>query len=340
MTHTDTGAEGPAVAAEESRPEGSDLPLLVLGVLCASTSGPLVAATAAPALAIAFWRNAMAAVVVWPTAVALHRRDLTRATRRGMTLGLGAGVLLAAHFGTFVPSLHHTSVASAAALVCTQSVWAALFSRLLGDRMPVLAWVGIGVALSGVVVVTGVDLSLSGDDALGDLLALLGGMFGGAYIVTGSRGRRHLSTTLYTGVCYTTCALLLGLVCLVGAQPLHGYAVRDWLLIVALTVMAQLLGHSVFNHVLRTTSPTTVSLATLFTVPLAAVIAALLVNQTPPLAAIPALGLLLAGVALVIWARGGVRRPRSAWPPRRSARRRRHRPGTDGRSPRGRRDRG
>jgi hypothetical protein len=40
-----------------------------------------------------------------------------------------------------------------------------------------------------------------------------------------------------------------------------------------------------------------------FTVPLAAVIAAAALGQTPPAAAVPALGLLLAGTALVITAR-------------------------------------
>jgi hypothetical protein len=45
-----------------------------------------------------------------------------------------------------------------------------------------------------------------------------------------------------------------------------------------------------------------VSLATLFTVPLAAVVAAVALGQTPPVAAVPALAVILAGTALVITA--------------------------------------
>jgi drug/metabolite transporter (DMT)-like permease len=293
--------------AGSAQVDKADLPLLAFGVLCVSTSGPLIALTAAPALAIAFWRNGLAAAVLLPVALVRHRRDLLRTPRRRLALALLAGTLLAAHFGTYVPSLHHTTVASAAALVCSQSVWAALFARILGERLPTIAWVGIALALGGVLSVTGVDFALSADAVFGDVLALLGGMFGGAYMVTGGQVRRHLSTTLYTALCYTWCALLLLAVCLVGDQRLAGYALRDWALIAALTVLAQLLGHSVFNHVLRATSPTVVSLATLFSVPLAAVLAALLVDQTPPLAAVPALGLLVAGIGLVIWSRD--RRP-------------------------------
>lgn len=147
------------------------------------------------------------------------------------------------------------------------------------------------------------DVSLSARALGGDLLALLGGLFGGAYIVLGGQVRRQLSTTSYTAVCYSTCALVLLVVCLVGGQSLGGYAPVDWVRIAALTVLAQLLGHSLFNLVLRSVGPVLVSLAELFTVPLAAVLAAALLGQTPPLAAIPALALLLFGTGLVISAR-------------------------------------
>ena len=178
-------------------------------------------------------------------------------------------------------------MASAAALICSQAVWAAIFGRLLGERLPRRAWAGTALALLGVLSVTGVDVSLSGEALTGDLLAMLGGVFGGAYIVAGGQVRRHLSTSTYTSICYAACALLLLAACLLGGQALGGYAADDWARILALTVLAQLLGHTIFNLVLRSTSPTVVSLITLFTVPVAAVIAALALGQTPPLGRAP-----------------------------------------------------
>jgi drug/metabolite transporter (DMT)-like permease len=293
-----------APGAESTATLKSDLPLLTLGVLCASTSGPIIAAITAPALAIAFWRNGLGTVFVLPFALARRDGELARLSRRTLGLALFAGVVLAAHFAAYVPSLSYTTVASATALVCSQSVWAAVFSHILGERLPPAAWAGIGIALAGVLCVTGVDVSLDPRALFGDVLALLGGILGGAYIVTGSRVRRHLSTSTYTALCYGMSALLLFAVCLVTGQQLVGFSLRDWILIGALTVLAQMLGHTIFNHVLRSTSPTVVSLAILFTVPLATVIAAVLVGQTPSPAAIPALALLVAGIGLVIWSRG------------------------------------
>jgi len=298
------------VDAIVTQPPRQDLALLAIGVLGASSAAPLIAATAAPALAIAFWRTGLSSLALLPYAALRSRGELRGAPARVVALALLAGAFLATHFGTFVPSLRYTSVASAAALVCSQAVWAAVFGRLLGERLPGRAWAGTAIALAGVLVVTGVDVSLSARALAGDALALLGGVFGGAYIVAGGRVRRGLSTTAYTALCYSTCAVLLLAVCLVGDQALGGYAAADWARIVALTVLAQLIGHSLFNHVLRSTGATVVSLATLFTVPLSAIIAAIALAQTPPAAAIPALGLVLAGTALVITA--GERAPAPA----------------------------
>jgi drug/metabolite transporter (DMT)-like permease len=62
----------------------------------------------------------------------------------------------------------------------------------------------------------------------------------------------------------------------------------------------------VFNMVLRSTSPTVVSLALLLEIPGAALIAAVALGQTPPLAALPAALLLLVGLGIVVSSGGDV----------------------------------
>jgi len=279
-----------------------DLLLIAVAVLAVGTSGPLIAAAAAvPALAIAFWRNAMASAVLLPWTLLRRRDELRRLDRREWWLALVAGGWLALHFGTWVPAITYTSVASATALVATQPVWTAIIGRARGEVVTRQVWIGIGVALVGALLLTGADLRVSGEALLGDVLALLGGVFAAAYMTTGSTVRRSVSTTTYTSLCYSTTAVLLLVACLVGGQDLGGYDGEDWLKLVALTVGAQLLGHSLFNVVLKTTSPTLVSMSILFEIPGAAVIAAVfLPGQTVPLLALPAGALLLLGLAIVI----------------------------------------
>jgi len=284
-----------------SRPPTRDAGLLVIALMAVSTSGPLIAATAVPALAIAFWRNAMAGGLLAPVVLLRRRQELRGLDRRERGLALLAGVLLALHFATWIPALRYTSVASATALVATQPVWSALISRARGELVGRQVWSGIAVAVAGALLLTGADVQVSGRALFGDALAVVGGIFAAGYMTAGSEVRRSVSTTTYTALCYTSTAVLLLGVCLVGQQDLTGYQDIDWVKLVALTAGAQLLGHSLFNVVLKTTSPTVVSLSILFEIPGAAVIAALFVKgQDVPLLAIPAAALLVTGLALVI----------------------------------------
>lgn len=283
------------------RPSVADIAQIVVAVAAVSTAAPLIRAAAAPALSVALWRNAFGAGAVVPFAVAGARRRVPVAGRE-RRLSVAAGVLLAAHFATWIPSLSFTSIASSVALVATQPVWAGVLARCRGDDVPRLAWVGICLAVGGTVVLTGVDVAVSGRALVGDGLALLGGALAAAYVTVGAEVRRTVTTARYTALCYSTAAVVLLVVCLVGRAPVIGFPARTWLYFVALAAGPQLLGHSVFNRVLRTTSPTVVSVAVLFEVVGATLIARLAFGETPPVGVLPAAGLIVVGVAVVILA--------------------------------------
>ncbi|MEV4616006.1 DMT family transporter [Kitasatospora sp. NPDC049258] len=282
-----------------------DLVLLAVSVGGISLSAPLISATAAPALAIAFWRNVMSVGVLGPYALLRHRAELRGIGRRPLLLATAAGALLALHFGLWMPSLRMTSVASATALVTTTPLWTILLMRLLGHRPPRLVWLGTCVAFLGVLVLTGVDLSLSPRALLGDALALGAGLAAAGYMLLGAEVRRTVSTTAYTLICYATTAVVLLGTCLLAGTALSGWPAGVWWQIALLMVTAQLLGHSLSNRVVRTLGPSVTSTAILLETPGAALIAAFWLGQWPPVAAYPAVALILVGLVLV--ARGGRR---------------------------------
>jgi drug/metabolite transporter (DMT)-like permease len=296
-------AERPASrsGAMLARPPTIDLVLLAVAVLAVSTSAPLIREAALPAIAVAFWRTAAGAAVLAPALTGRHQRarlaDLSRSDRR---ISMFAGVLLAAHFATWIPSLSFTSVASAVALVATQPVWAALIARLRGERVPRAVWVGIALALGGTIALAGVDVSISTRALFGDGLALSGGALAAAYVTAGADARQNVTTTIYAVICYATAAVVLLVGCIAGGQALGGYPLRAWLCIAGIVVGPQLLGHTVVNRVLRTTSPTVVSVSILFEVVGAAALAAWWFGERPPAGAVPAAVLILAGVVVVI----------------------------------------
>jgi drug/metabolite transporter (DMT)-like permease len=273
---------------------------IVVAVVAVSSSAPLIAYAAAPALAIAFWRNALAVGVLVPTAAATRRDELRGLDRSGLLLCGLAGVALAVHFGTWVPSAKLTTAAAATAMVSTQPIWAALIA--VARRVPVAGstWVGIAVAVLGTALATGADVTVSGRAVVGDLLAIAGGIAGAVYTTLGAQARARTSTTTYTTICYSVCAVLLGAVCLAFRVPIHGFDLRTWLAIGAMTVGPQLLGHSLINYALHRASATTMTVLLLIEVPGAALLAWVWLGQAPRPASLPGIALLLAGVLVVV----------------------------------------
>ncbi|HEY7273010.1 MAG TPA: DMT family transporter [Actinoplanes sp.] len=273
---------------------------LTVAVLAVSSSAPLIAFAAAPALAVAFWRNALATVALTPITAGPRRGELRNTGRRDLWFCVAAGVALAAHFGTWMPSVQLGSVATATALVATQPVWQGLIAAWQGRRPSAATWAGIALAVAGAVWATGADVRISGQAVLADVLALLGGMAAAVYTALGERARTRLSTTTYTWICYGVCAVVLLIVCLAFRAELFGYPASTWAAIIAIAAGAQLLGHSMFNYALHRTSATTVSVLILLETPGAALLAWAWLGQTPRPAALPGIALLLAGVAVVV----------------------------------------
>ena len=287
-----------------ARPSALDLGLILVGIAGISTSAVFIRKAAAPSFAVAFWRNAMASAVLVPLTFvrASRRRELRAASPRSVRLSVLSGLLLGAHFAAWIPSLSFTSIASSTALVATQPIWAAVMARAAGHHIPRRAAMGILVAVSGAFVVTGGDLHVSGRAFGGDVLAMLGAITAAAYVTVAARARETLSTGVHTALCFSAAAFSLLALALASRTPLVGFGGSTWEWIVALTVGAQLLGHAVFNIVLKTTSATVVSVSILFEIVGASLLAWAWFHERPPVRFVPAA--LLVGVGAIIVVRG------------------------------------
>ncbi|MDK3258083.1 DMT family transporter [Blastococcus capsensis] len=292
--------DGAGAAWAPHRPGGRDVGLLSLAVIGVSLSAPLTTMVAAPMLALAFWRNAAGAAALLPVLLARERSTLTGLRWRDLRSSAVAGLFLAAHFAAWLPSLSMTTVAVSTALVTTTPIWTALAARISGVHLPAAVWWGLVLAVVGVALIVGVDVAVSREALAGDVLALLGAICAGGYVLAGARARQRLATSAYAVVAYSVCALAIAVSAVLVDAPLAGFQARDWWLIAAITVSAQLFGHTLLNLVLSSVGPTVVSLAVLLEVPGALVFALVLLGEVPPLLALPGVVLVVAGVALVV----------------------------------------
>ena len=84
------------------------------------------------------------------------------------------------------------------------------------------------------------------------------------------------------------------------SSPLTGFTLNEWILLGALIIGAQLLGHTLFNLSLKRVSPVVVSLIVFFEVPISAVIALIWLGQQPPAGTIPGIIGLIFGCTLFV----------------------------------------
>jgi drug/metabolite transporter (DMT)-like permease len=277
--------------------------LLILGVAAVSTSAPLIRLADAPPLAVAFYRNAFGAVALLPVVI-LRRRDELRSLGRGEVGPLVlAGALLAVHFAAWIPSVTLTTVAASTVLVTTQPIWAAAGERLLtGERVRPRAVTGIGLALAGAALISGFDFVASAEAFAGDILALLGAITAAGYLLTGRRLRQRLSLPTYAALVYGVCSVLLLAAVVATGTPLLGFEPRAWLLFVLMAAGPQILGHTVFNYLLRDVDATVVAVAIMGEPVGASLLALGLFGEVPPASALAGGALVLAGIYVAVTA--------------------------------------
>lgn len=282
-------------------------PRLALGIAIASVSTASVfiryAQADAPSLAIAAYRLGLAALILLPLAGLRHGREFRGLEAGDWLWALASGIFLAVHFATWITSLEYTTVASSVVLVSTSPLWVALAARLfLKEPLPPRLLAGLALAMAGSIVISFAEArsGISSRPLLGNALALSGALAVSGYWLIGRRLRRRISLIPYVTMVYGFAALALLAGTLLLRQPLSGFksSTYGWLLLLAL--VPQLLGHSSFNWALKHLPAAYVAVATLGEPVGAALLAYLLLGETPQLLKIIAAGVILAGIYLAL----------------------------------------
>ena len=282
-------------------------PRFALGIAISAVSTASVfiryAQADAPSLTIAAYRLGLAALILLPLGWLRHRRELLKLKGPDWLWALASGVFLAAHFATWITSLEYTTVASSVVLVSTSPLWVALAARLflkepLGPRL--LA--GLSLALTGSIVISFAEArsGISSRPLLGNALALSGALAVSGYWLIGRRLRRRISLIPYVTMVYGFAALTLLAAALLLRQPLGGFKASTYVWLLLLALVPQLLGHSSFNWALKHLPAAYVAVATLGEPVGAALLAYLLLGETPQLLKIVAAGVILAGIYLAL----------------------------------------
>lgn len=240
--------------------------LVLLSAICIVSFAAIFIKLAeeASALMIATYRLTLATVLLAPLVLLQSRRELLSLSKREWLLSLLSGVFLSLHFFTWVSSLKYTSVASSVVLVTTNPIFVGLGSYfILKEKLHVTLIAGIGLSVTGGILIGYGDFKAGTDVLFGDLLALTGAVMASGYLLIGRRVRQKLALLPYIFIVYGMAALILLGLSLLTHQKFLGYSGGTYLWLVLLALGPQLIGHTSFNWALKYVSASTVAVAIL-----------------------------------------------------------------------------
>ena len=290
--------------------------VIALAIVATSSAAILIRYALAenmPPLLIAGSRLAIATLALTPLALRNHRQRIAALSRREWALILLSGMCLAAHFTAWVSSLQYTTVLVSVVIVSTGPIWVAIMEvAFLRIRLSALVVAGLLVALAGGALIgipAGDSAALNAinrdETLMGALLAWLGALSVSVYMLVGRTLRARLPVIPYVWLVYGTASLAAALVMLATATPVAGFRLEGYLILLAMGLVPQLLGHSSLNYLLEYFPAALVSMFSQLEPIGSAVLALALFRELPPQQQMLGSLLILAGVVMA--SRGEIR---------------------------------
>ncbi len=253
---------------------------LAIGVVSVSTSAIFVKLADAPAGVIAFYRLFFSFIMIAPLFLFKYRQSLLQVTKRDWLFSAAAGILLAFHFILWFESLNYTSVASSVVLVTLQPLFAFVGTYFFfKEKVGVIGIMSGVLAIIGSIIISWGDYQISGWALFGNMLALLACAFVTGYLLFGQDVRKRIDVIPYTFIVYGISSITLLIYVLLLGNPLVGYQSSDWMYFILLALIPTLLGHSLFNWVIKWVSTNMISVSILFEPVGAIILAYFILNE-------------------------------------------------------------
>jgi drug/metabolite transporter (DMT)-like permease len=165
------------------------------------------------------------------------------------------------------------------------------------------SFIGITIALVGLIVLNFSGLKFNTDVLLGNLFALMAGLSMGIYLILGNYLKKRIHLIHYLTMVSLTALILLLTTTLFFDYNLFGYTQSTYTMMALLAIIPQLIGHSCLNIALRILPTTMVSVAILGEPIGAVLLGYLILGEIPSINELLGSIIIIAGITTVIRSR-------------------------------------
>jgi drug/metabolite transporter (DMT)-like permease len=279
---------------------GSPFLAILAGLVAVSFSAILIRWSDVHPIGIAFNRLVFTCLLLSPLFWVGLKKDWHKLIVKDVLIMFGVGAVLSAHFALWITSLEMTTVVASNILVTAHPIFVGTVAfYVLGEKLLKINFAGILVSFCGVVILSLSDWGQGTQSFLGDLLAFLGGIAAGTYILGGRHFRGKYSLGTYTCIVYCSATFFLLICMLAFGVSLGPYPKDEYVLFILMALGPGLLGHTGYNWALRYVRATFVSVSLLGEPIGSGLLAWLLLNELPPSLTLFGGMMILAGLYMV-----------------------------------------
>jgi drug/metabolite transporter (DMT)-like permease len=271
---------------------------LALGVFCIGTSAIFVKIASVPGTVSAFYRVFFAGLALLPLHLSRNKR-LFPSWKDLRLIGLG-GLVFAGDLVLWNTSILLTSAAAATLLANNSPLWVGFGATLIfREKLPLKYWLGLIIALMGMVIIVGGNAIQELRFNLGDLLAIGASFLYAAYMLITQKARATVDTLTLNLLTMLTSIIFLLPVIFLFQQPLAGFSTQTWLALVGLGLVPQFVGWLAINYAMGHLPAARVSVTLLGQSVVTAFLGIFFLNELLSIADITGGMLVLLGIYLV-----------------------------------------
>jgi drug/metabolite transporter (DMT)-like permease len=219
------------------------------GVLFIGFAAVIVKLSEAPGIVTAFYRMAIALLILfWPFLFNLILKKSVLKTK-GIVFALLAGICFGLDLSSWATGVVLSNATIPTLMANLAPVWVGFGSMILfKESHRRIFWVGLLIAVSGVIIVLNKDLYATGTQLYGSLLGILAGFFYGGFYLLSQQGRKILNTLSYLFISTLGSTVILSLFVTILDYNLTGYSLNTWLLFLAIGIGVQVFGWMMVNY--------------------------------------------------------------------------------------------
>jgi len=280
--------------------------VMVAAVFLCSTAAVMVKESVTPPALLAGERLLLATLLLAPLyfrAARRHRHVYRYAEARRVLL---PGLLLALHYITWNLGIRQTLVANGSLIVNLVPIAMPFFLYYLAnERVNRLEVAGTALAITGVALLMAADFAGDQRYLTGNLLCLGSMVVLTGYLALGRRNRDIPNFFLYLVPLYGAAGVFCTLFALLLREDFGPYSSREYLLVLALTLVPTIAGHGLINFCLRHLRGQVVSIFNLFQFVFAGTLAFFVFGELPEPVFYAAAALMAGGAAIAVLGQPG-----------------------------------